>query len=534
MMFRRDSISPARRTPDFPWLFAVILGVTVLLCLFKDVLASNEMDSLPGARQFACPSWLPADWYLNQHVGYRMVFNVLAGSLFHVTGALSVSLTGRLLSYALFAWAITGAANAARLSVVVLVPAWIWFLDHQSLVAGEWMIGALETKVFAYGFCLLSATFFFRGRYRASMITAGLAISFHVLIGVYAAICLVAAALVTFPSWRGRIRCVLAAMPWGILAASGGIVAIGSYCVSSTGVDRDLAARIYVLFRVPHHVIPFGLGWANGLPLAAGVTGGLLLLLALWRIRVYGFRFFAGYLAACLGLFSVGAIMALAGNIHMLKYYWFRYPDTLLPMALAGAIAWAASRWLEALPRMLPRKARGVFAVHTVRLMVMMIACWLVWPTGRDVLPDLEDLGEEQIPCEWRDLGKWIRENTATSDVFLVDPTFFYFYSVAERPVYVSIKHSPQSDRYLVEWLERLKRCGGATLDLHQSVFSQFPQIQRRYHSLGDQELAAFAQQDHVRYYVTHRGSKAGYRRLVESGNLAVFDLDHPTPGNGP
>lgn len=56
----------------------------------------NEVDILPLARQYADPTWIPDDWYLNQPPGYRMLFLALFGLLASNWGFLATSLIASL------------------------------------------------------------------------------------------------------------------------------------------------------------------------------------------------------------------------------------------------------------------------------------------------------------------------------------------------------------------------------------------------------------------------------------------------------
>jgi len=53
--------------------FLTVLIYLILRLLFTDLLSVNEHDVLAVGKQFANPSWIPADWYLNLDSGYRHV-----------------------------------------------------------------------------------------------------------------------------------------------------------------------------------------------------------------------------------------------------------------------------------------------------------------------------------------------------------------------------------------------------------------------------------------------------------------------------
>jgi hypothetical protein len=74
------------------WLLLLVAVALVLLCV--DWFDTNEADKLPLALQRIRPTWLPADWYLNQPQPHQWLFLELAGRLISqlgfVVGALAL------------------------------------------------------------------------------------------------------------------------------------------------------------------------------------------------------------------------------------------------------------------------------------------------------------------------------------------------------------------------------------------------------------------------------------------------------------
>ena len=224
-----------------------VMAFLSLWLLLKLNMTGNEVDVLPLARQYADPTWIPGDWYLNQPPGYRMLFQTLFGRLIVSWGFLATSITGRLLNYGLVAAGLVFIARNLGLNLLLLLLAitlffyphyyrgfagsigllqvgninWVALLllllaiglmlagkklgiglqfpllllavslfliadNGQGLVAGESLTGGLEAKVFAYAFVLLAIGLMLRGRNRPMALLLGLATSFHVLVGGYA------------------------------------------------------------------------------------------------------------------------------------------------------------------------------------------------------------------------------------------------------------------------------------------------------------------------------------------------------------
>lgn len=60
---------------------AVLAFISFKLLLDDNMGGTNEVDVLPLAKQYADPTWIPGDWYLNQPLGYRLLFETLFGRL---------------------------------------------------------------------------------------------------------------------------------------------------------------------------------------------------------------------------------------------------------------------------------------------------------------------------------------------------------------------------------------------------------------------------------------------------------------------
>ena len=66
--------------------------------------------------------------------------------------------------------------------------AWVALVDHANF-AGEWAVGGVEAKCFAYGFVLLGLAAIARGDWRTPWLWFGAASAFHVLVGGWAVLC---------------------------------------------------------------------------------------------------------------------------------------------------------------------------------------------------------------------------------------------------------------------------------------------------------------------------------------------------------
>jgi succinate dehydrogenase/fumarate reductase cytochrome b subunit len=131
----------------------------------------------------------------------------------------------------------------------------VQFPNNQSLVAGEWVVAGVDPKASAFAFALLSFASFFKKRYLIGYALAEAALSFHVLIGIYALFCVMAALLLTQrPLKENSITLFRQSWPMFITGIFG-IITIFQYLLTSVGIDQNKAWEIYEKFRIPHHVL---------------------------------------------------------------------------------------------------------------------------------------------------------------------------------------------------------------------------------------------------------------------------------------
>ena len=203
-----------------------------------------------------------------------------------------------------------------------LAAAWV-FLLLQSLgsLSGEWLVGGVESKVFAYGFAFAALASGFDRRPLAAGVWMGLAISFHPIVGLW---CVAAAmmgtaanivlrrdhATVPEPRRTARVKTSfdwritsVAAMAMIVCALPGLLPALSLF----GGVDPEIAARadrLQVGTRLAHHLDP------TQFPLSAYRYYALLLVLTalLWRAsRPSGNRrWFACFVGATVVIAIVG------------------------------------------------------------------------------------------------------------------------------------------------------------------------------------------------------------------------------------
>jgi hypothetical protein len=433
-------------TSPSTWDRSARLGVALVMALLVARwglagLGPNAADVLVHAHQQADPGWIPGDWTATRSVPYRWLFNTLAGP---VLTELSVDTAATLIRCSLAV--AMGAALVALMRALKVVPAlWVPVVAlvgvAPSLGAGEWILLAAEAKCAAWAAVLGGLAAWLRGRDRVAWLLLGLGISFHALVGGFVSIAVIGAALVN-RRW-GRLR----ALPWLVPLALPGLVATGRYLAEGqAGLDpvaQVAVAEVYVQFRMAHHLVPSA--WADG-----------------WGLRLVGVLAVLGFarwrgskqlpreplrevidIAGVTAIFGVvGWVILFAGATSLLRFFWFRVPDVVLPLVAVLAVAVAASRW---------SRVRPVAWALTLALLLWSLS------SSASLNPTVEP-----VPLDPAHVAT--RELTPPGAVVLTDPTDAIFTLRTGRARVVSFKQVPHAERDVAGWITRLEAVTGRPL----------------------------------------------------------------------
>src|SRR3972149_2349226 len=162
------------------------LLIFIILCLVKlgFNLDGNEEQYLAFSKQFLNPGWVPNSVSLHDVPGTRILFQYIFGFLLQYFSFETVAFIGRLISYTLFAdvfGKIFKQLNINNLSVLFIFSTVL--LSYQSIFAGGWMFGDIESKVFAYFFVLYSIYFLLLEKHFKAIVFSGIAVYWHILVG---------------------------------------------------------------------------------------------------------------------------------------------------------------------------------------------------------------------------------------------------------------------------------------------------------------------------------------------------------------
>jgi hypothetical protein len=379
----------------------------------------NEPHYLGKAAHFWNPDWVRGDFFLDSADPHK-VFYFAFGWLTLWLPLPVVAWTGRLLTWLLLAWSwrklsiailspggatagLSSSANStALLDKPAVAPGWsiltaalFIMLNERLSMAGEWFIGGVEAKGFAYVLMLLGLEAMVRNRWNRAWLLFGASAGLHAVVGGW---CVAAAGL----AWvfMGKNRPTLVSM---LLALFGGFLLSLLGVIPALALNRGIDAEtirqanvIYVFERLRHHLdifqfkieflyrfaaMTFGylfLAWrvnkitqiwegeAPAEPLETSITSASptsrqeprppnIPQTVLGQTSILGvapLRILQGFVAGTILIAMIGIAIDLTSFYDrtfaagLLRFYWFRMADLFVPLGTAFLLAaWIQQRF---------------------------------------------------------------------------------------------------------------------------------------------------------------------------------------------
>jgi hypothetical protein len=373
----------------------------------------------------------------------------------------------------------------------------------------------------------LSLAFFLRKRFFWGFVFAGAAMSFHVLIGIYALFC-IGVAFILNKTWRNDWLLVLK-NSWPVLITGiFGWWAVVGQLLPQKGVNLVQAWLIYVEYRVPQHVFPKawspqGNPWRAELALAA-----FLFLIMYFLSNSTKGRFIAAFSLGSVFLFLVGLfIYYVLGNTPLLRFYWFRFPDVMVPFMSLLLIALFLNDFADkritkdSLFQRIQLKIQTIFRLLPPIIIVVLIIM-MVQQTNR-FLSSYHASLHPNPPAILATLN-WISRNTPKQAIFLVDPSESDFYIYAQRAMLVSWKSSPESGSEILEWYKRIKLCNG-NVDLENRGYNAPQELHSNFYKLNASQVQQIANLYGINYFLGLATQNFPFERVYSDSTYAIFKI---------
>jgi len=504
-----EQISRLRRIGESLVPFAITFALLLAYSLRQaPIPAVNEPAYLGKAKHFWDPSYCPDDFFFNSS-NPHLIFYLTIGPLTQVLSLYATSLIGRIVGYGLMAWGWTtlcGVTTGSRASAPVSAAL---FLLSQMIgtFSGEWIVGGIEGKVFAYGFAFWGLAEVSKDRRFAAAVLLGLSAGFHPIVGCWVVLC--AGLTVLFVRTSGLngqketlpelVRDWWPAVAVLIVVSLPGIVpALQSVFTASSDAIAKQANYIHVFIRIKHHVDPMQF---RLVAYQQYVLLAFAWLFLWWKTPTDRRANWLHLFVAVTLMFLIGGLLVGYRTIPprdmplsdirtlLLKFYPFRLGDVFLPIAVSFLAATQLERWRcrRTLPAGLyvDRRDRSIVVIA---LTALVAACAIGVPTP-DANPSRMSPKMKQ---DWLALCDWIEHHTANDAVVQASGNDWAFKWFAQRAQYVSYKDCPQGADEIVEWARRQRVLRDWSEEYYNGSYSA-------------DDLAALKLRTGIDYYVARR-----------------------------
>ncbi len=468
----------------------------------------NEAHYLGKAVHYWNPGWLPNDFFLNSTDTHK-VFYYTFGWLSLWLSPFALAWTGRVITWLLLAWSwrrLSAAATVRRWYSVLSAALFVCMMEWCHM-AGEWVVGGVEAKGFAYVFVFLGIESLIRNRWNRGLLLFGLAAAFHVLVGGWAAIAAGVAWILMSTCGFAKdddpleespsLRRLWPGIVGGLLLASPGLVPSLMLDVHAGREVVHRAHEIYVFERLPHHLVLTGIRpWFIA---RLALLACFWLLLGHWsrrenwvhvrRLRAFVWGAVAITVAGAAVHLLIFVDRALAADL--LRYYWFRLTDVAVPLgvALEGAALMANAE------RATIRFRRAWLALS------ILVAAFFLGDRAIDRIAPRPPRSHQMVDFNaWCEACRWADESgKIPPDARFLAPrlgqTFKWY---ANRSQVASWKDVPQDAESIVEWEGRIKDIYATGLPLPDRWYQ--PLAVRR-----AETVKQLGQKYHADYLITER-----------------------------
>lgn len=509
------------------WLEIALIFLVLFVAGGIPVPSVNETHYLTKAKHYWYPDWCPGDLFL-ESADAHLVFYWTIGLLTKWFSLPTVAWIGRILAWGTLAW------SWQRLSWRLVPIRWVSTVSAMLLVtlierchlAGEWVVGGVEAKCFAYVFVFGALAEMAVGQWRLVWPLLGLASAFHVLVGGWAVVCALAVWFLEPPDNRPKLARMMPSLVIGGLLALPGVIP-GLLLTSGVPADiREEANQIYVFERLPHHLALHRLPAEQiarrflGFSLMVAALGALCRMIprfyrerdltALNRIQ----RFAWASVVVCLvGLvWEIGTRNHPALSASLLKYYWYRLADIAVPIAVSLTLCTlfilgsrkGQSRWIIVLATLIP--------------------CLLILNTSVERYNELTPVDSRRTreALAWRDICRQARDGTPPDALFMVPRNASTFRWYAGRPVFFTWKDVPQDARSQVEWWRRYQEAYYGAVDEFGDT-GPYGSLQE----LGADKLRQLTVKHDIDYVLTTEYPPLPLPVAFENPRYRIYDLTH-------
>jgi hypothetical protein len=412
------------------------------------VLSTNEEAYLNAAAHSYGVVGLPSESAALGGMSHALVFSIIAGVTVDHLGFEGAQIVLRVLVALLYAVAFATLFDriGLRLPGAVIVMA-SFLLLGQEIVGGEWLLGGVEPKAFAYPLAIGGIAFGLTGAIHAAILLLAAATWFHLLVGGYG-LALMSCALLLVDR---RPKALL--MPFAVYLAA--IAPLGMYLLAHSygqtfsASDGVSSSWISTFVRNPHHAMPYASKWSfsEWLP---GLAATFALLVSVWFIAPQlgrTERLSASIVFAASSWILIAAIVVLVDRSGSVGVFLpFRVSSLALLFVLIVTVQLAQGLQQQPWPRM---TVAAAFILSVLLLATRAGEEARQWALERDARRERAELAE------------LVTDMTERSSVILVtakaEPHVLWLERRTGRAAYVFFKFFPSEPPRIAEWYNRIQ-----------------------------------------------------------------------------
>ena len=489
----------------------------LIFCVFfvyaaEPVPAVNESHYLLKAYVTYHPGPLQEDIFLGSADTHWLFFR-MAGLLTLFCSLDTTAWILRIAGWGLVAFGWLRLVERSRLPTIVapfLAAAWLCGMYYGQL-SGEWVVGGSEAKVIAYALLFIGWSYLFTSKPYWVWPWLGASAAFHVLVGGWGVVATaIALLLVDLPQLRQQFKQHLMFLFLGGALSLPGLVPALQTTAGVSAAENAEASQVYVYQRIPHHLCFSKFSEKRRNAFIFPLAGYLVVLGAFGMLRkpslqsapdsspkslekqgesdvtqcLKNAKTWLALGAATLVL-AIGGIaieqMGVQGEAlgwssapitaaKLLKFYWFRLIDPVLPMSALFALTLIAqSRSLVLTQKGATSLEHGLSAAlwigmialggfvlndrfQTLTRTEMAEANYRSLPV-RDKTPEEREL----IYQDWLRVCGWVEKNTPEDGLWLTPRHQQTFKWYTHRNELACWKDIPQDSKNMLEWWERLQ-----------------------------------------------------------------------------
>jgi hypothetical protein len=526
-----DSAPRAKRS----WQVSEVLLIALLFFVATGdpTPAVNETHYIARLKHCWNPQWCAGDLFL-ESTDTQLVFIWLFGWLTRFVSLPATAWIGRVVAWLFVAWSWQRLSwrIVPRPLAAVLSAGLFMALNAYLQMAGEWVVGGVEAKCFAYGFVLLALAEVVQRRWGLVCALLGAAIAFHPIVGGWSAF--VCAIIWLFAGRREQgLMSLLPGIVVGLLLAFVGIAPALSLTWHDSPDVVIEASRIYVFDRLPHHLAILSLPEAEVRTRIANQGALLVMLLAFaWTARrlrsapddvapAAGCRRIAQFAWGGATIAGAGLLIELwllndpQAAAKILRYYWFRLTDFSAPMA----VALLATSTIVAGLQLRRRWAVPLF------IAALCFVGWYLASTSyarvQSPVPPA-DVKIADYPA-WVEVCDWIAANTPPNSLFLTPRLNLSFKWRTGRPEVVNRKDIPQDAHNILDWNRRLK-------DIYYTKFGGIEQTVDSVGALGDERVYELTKKYHADFVLADRSQLLSLPVAFKNEDYVVYRVPDRRP----